>query len=158
MSERKFNVRILKRESEVYATLRKWQRILGLNDWHIELNISMNPVTCRGEGSDHRRNFMQVSTHWQYMSATIEVDRPQLEDMSTDTPLDKHIVHELVHVLLAEAVRTDNDDDTMHEERVVTLLTKRIMELYVNTKGSYDTDTEADTNSTTYTEDRNEAD
>jgi len=151
MKRFKLDVKVLKREADVYSTLRKWQHILGLDDWNIDLNISLNPVACKGVGSDHRRNFMEVNTRWQYMRATIEVDRPQLEDMASDDPLDEHIVHELVHVLLAETTRTANDDDAMHEERVVTLLTKHIMELYARTEGTHDS-----TDSTTHAEDRDE--
>jgi predicted SprT family Zn-dependent metalloprotease len=65
---------------------------------------------------------MRVFPDWRYMHAYIGVCVPSVARVS-DEELENAVVHELVHILVNEMQKKDQD----HEERAVTLTTKAIL-------------------------------
>lgn len=111
-----------KTKARVWKLAKRWQTALGLKWWHIEYDWLRESL-----GDDGKPDWevtAKVRVEWMYLKACITVCLPVMMDMS-DTEIERTLVHEFMHVLVAE-MRHPCDDSDSHEERVVTTLTSAI--------------------------------
>ncbi|MGH2716473.1 MAG: hypothetical protein ACRDM7_21825 [Thermoleophilaceae bacterium] len=127
----------------ITALVAGWKERLGLRDWtvHVEvLRAGLPPKEQEPENTSLRK-LATVDPSWEYLIATVCFDAPALEDRSAED-LEDVVVHELVHVLVAEmrelvpdkcwrcgTDHTRADGAERHEERVVTALTRVLRDL-----------------------------
>lgn len=112
-------------KKEIQIAIKKWQNILGLNNWSI--------VVQSKKDKKPKGNFVTAMTteaYPDYCTATIKAERPKMVE-------EQDIVHELVHVLISEVVeyaypisRAKRKWFDYLEERVVSQLTQIILRLY----------------------------
>lgn len=97
----------------------KWRLRMGLRWWNI--NYRFNRDTS---SDDVSKCAARCTVEWPYKLATIEwFCRAMANDDKEE--LENTVVHEHVHILLAEM--RDYDKDTNHEERCVTDLTSALI-------------------------------
>lgn len=116
-----------RQERRVTDCVKKWCTLLGMNGWKIYLDFPEEyPQTIPGSSL---RSIMNVTTQWEYLLVTIRVDLEAILNQS-DEQLDGYVVHELMHVFLAEMEDADDSDEGIrHEERVATMLASSITHL-----------------------------
>ncbi len=100
--------------------LAKWIKPLGLEHWRIHLETDIEDAP----GYEGALGVCRAS--WQYQHATIffQLARCTVE---SDTEMEEHVVHELVHVLLKEIQCPCDAYDMDHEERVCTHITRAFL-------------------------------
>ncbi len=112
------------RKAVVEAAMAEWIPVLGLGYWVITNEYHHGPyVDGRGEtGADRRAS---TEADWRYMTATI---RWNLSGELGDGELERVAVHELVHCVLDEVWREENDGFG-HTERVTKMLESAFLRL-----------------------------
>lgn len=95
----------------------KWLRPLGLLWWHIDFiwhrePLPDGPLNLRPAISCNVQNrvSMQVTSQWEYLTATLEVDLRIIEEMDDET-LEQRYLHELCHILLAGLACMEADEN-----------------------------------------------
>ena len=102
--------------------LKKWRSRLGLDYW----NITSNWVWANKKDiGEYRAVGGETKTLWPYLTATIDFYLPDLV-YCDDDELEEMAVHELTHVLVAEAMEQDGMC-TPNQERVVTELARAFL-------------------------------
>ena len=106
----------------VNAMLKKWSPFFSLDGWDIRVAIvrGHKGVSCAGESLA-----ADVTCQWQYMNAHMNVYAESTVEIS-DYELEETIVHELVHIMVAELAPDVHSDS---EERVVTGLARAFLRL-----------------------------
>ena len=99
---------------------RKWQRILGLQDWRLELT------------REPSEELAEVSCSLEARLAVISIGSDFWETEVTNRSLEETALHEMLHVLLFEfwAVTSNGagpEEVNSAEHRVVNLLTKLLL-------------------------------
>lgn len=101
----------------------EWLQPLGLLWWETTINYYDDPAEFPGgAGSGDSHVAARVWAQWEYLQATVAINVPEVARMDDDR-LERVLVHELCHILVAE-MRADPDVCTDHEERTVTQLAK----------------------------------
>lgn len=102
-------------ESRIRALAAKWTSLLGLGHYCIQLWFSRE---CP-DGT-----FATTSTRWEYLTAKITFNLPECMKFADDEALLEYaVIHELMHVVVAEISQTRvKHPGAEHEERVVSHL------------------------------------
>jgi hypothetical protein len=102
-------------ECRIRAWAAKWANLLGLGHYCIQLWFSH-------EGVDGIT--ATTSTRWEYLTAKITFNLPQcMQFADNDAVLENVVIHELLHVVVAEISQTQGRNPGVeHEERVVSHL------------------------------------
>ncbi len=103
-----------KLEKRITRLTAEWKKKLGLGDWTLH-------VSFEGSRGDMARACV-LERHWEYRFAVIEF---YTDTCKNDDDLETHVVHELLHCVLAEM----ECKRRKHEERVVTTLAEAFIEL-----------------------------
>ena len=112
------------RKAIVEAAMAEWIPVLGLGYWVITNEYHHGPyVDNKGTVSADRR--ASAEADWRYMTAMIRWD---LSGELRTGELEMVTVHELVHCMLDEVWREENDGSN-HTERVTTMLEKAFLRL-----------------------------
>lgn len=108
----------------------KWVDLIGLKQWEISFSISDETLTL-GHGSDESEQAAVCWSLWQYLEAGITFSGPFLLQ-ADDDELEAVFLHELMHLHLSELRPPEDDDDdhVRHEERVTTLLSRAVRDVY----------------------------
>ena len=106
----------------------KWRKILGLGEWNVTTHYKM------GDGKQHDTGYvtmLNITVEWMYKSCCINA---YVEELATQTDdwIERAVVHEFCHALIAEMHNWHKDPD--HEESVVTNLTNAIWWAYNDKK------------------------
>ena len=111
---------------EITIATKKWQSILGLNNWEIVVSSKKNEKKQKGAFV----TAMTTTCYPDYCVARIKAERPKIVE-------EQDIVHELVHVLISEVVeysypksRDKRKWFDYLEERVVSQITQIILRLH----------------------------
>ena len=120
MKDREFK----RQQDRVRKLLDKWVDPLGLGDWQIKLFLFHDALPGRESEGGAFAPVFQTESSWEYKMARIDGAACQTADC-TDAELERLLVHELVHSLVAEM--REEDPDHKHEERVVTSITDAIL-------------------------------
>jgi predicted SprT family Zn-dependent metalloprotease len=118
--------------NKIDAQIREWKSLLWLGMWTININYITKIDQIKKyfpKKSDGSIVLARTYSSWQYMTADIDINVPQWENLSDDEIRD-YVVHELCHVLLDEMHNCDKDP--MHEERVATMLQTAFVWTYDN--------------------------
>ena len=91
---------------------------LGLDTWLIKVECS--PVILY-EGGDHVKAEAMCTPFWKYLTATLRFSTEKMGELD-DEEFEETVLHELMHVILAELDCRDE-----HEERVATLLSRAFL-------------------------------
>ncbi len=110
MKRRKFR----KQKRRIQALAQKWIGPLGVGWWEVEHHYHDNRDDWK---TDDGEILMETHWSWKYRTAVIHVNIPALVDRN-DEQLERHYVHELVHILVGEAL-VEADDKKDHVERAV---------------------------------------
>ena len=105
-----------KQRSRIRELATWWQPKLALNEWHVDYHFHRVSSDMPEGGMNA---IALCKTHWEYKLASIHWDVSAAED-SDDEQLERILVHELMHVHLAETQEPDKDGK--HNERVATEL------------------------------------
>jgi hypothetical protein len=112
-------------KKEIEVTIKKWQNILGLDNWEIILTLKKDKKP-KGKFV----TAMTTECYPDYCVAKIRAERPMMVE-------EQDIIHELVHVLISELVeysypisRDKRKRFDYFEERVVSQLTQIILRLH----------------------------
>jgi hypothetical protein len=122
--------------NRIQGLFEKWRWVLGLNTWDIQWNYfrTFEP------GTDPEASFtyiMKAEMDWRYRNGMISVYTPALED-STDSELERKVVHELLHFMVNELRDRGKENDALdHEERVVTDLAFAITQVKKHAEEGY---------------------
>lgn len=108
-------------KARVEALIEKWATPLGIKWWDVDYVWHR----LRHEGTPACA--AEMHTTWQYLKAVGEWYLPELAALD-DAALEKVVIHEHVHILLAEMASDKQEHDA--EERVCSLLTKAIIWTY----------------------------
>lgn len=100
---------------------REWTLHLGLRYWKCDVVYRRVPFPRDKRLPEGQNVFAQCSCSWFYQTLTVEVCTLDVSDMDDDE-LEYAMVHELCHALVNEM--REQDDDGLHEERVVTSLAR----------------------------------
>lgn len=104
-----------KQRARIRKLADKWIGTLGLKWWTIQhLCYAKRKSFAKEHG---REAFMRVTSDWRYRVAEIHVNVPALATL-TDEHLERYYVHELVHILIEEAL-VEADDKKDHVECAV---------------------------------------
>lgn len=98
----------------------KWIPKLGLEWWIIKCDFCSSHRFIQIEQSDSAMIFCHAN--WQYLEATLRVNKDELEEESP-WKIELIAVHELMHIVLNEMHKPDDESKT-HEERTATILAK----------------------------------
>lgn len=85
-------------KERVRAVFDRWRNVLGLDEWHIELNYR-DAEWVKHDGSPSALALGLTSVDWEYRRATIDF-RCDLTGDQSDEELEYCVVHEAMHVLL----------------------------------------------------------
>lgn len=110
-----------KQEKRVQKYLDMWTDPLGLGHWHCSVSYYDNSDDYREANGASEGGVMMCYAQWEYQSVHIAVNLPALADMP-NRRVEYTVVHELCHALVNEM--REPDDNSKHEERVVTMLAK----------------------------------
>jgi hypothetical protein len=115
----------MNQELRVRNAMSKWIDRLNLGDWGITITFEDTPL---GETVEHWLPTCDATTQWPYKTALIRWYMPSVKDMTKDE-LEKRVVHELMHIFVAEIAQSSIElSDALererwnHEERVVSEL------------------------------------
>jgi hypothetical protein len=119
--------------------IRIWKDRLWLNSWAITPDFERSGwAGAFGDGEFSRAECTQK---WEYLDATIRVNCPAVVDLAP-AALEEHVVHELLHVALAEmdaaappachVCKNTIARDIRHEERTVVVLARAFIDAYKN--------------------------
>jgi hypothetical protein len=109
------NLRVI---SVINQNAPKWQRRMGLMHWDIE-HVFIDSYYDDSSGEDFKVTAITES-RWQYMQARIKWYLPSAVRHDNDV-LEKVLVHELCHVLLAPEqalIDTKTNDDVYHSHYI----------------------------------------
>lgn len=118
--------------ADVEKRVRYWQRVLGLEDWRLGVELG---------GLDCPEAYMATEWSRNYMNAVTHVSRRALK--KSRNVIDNCIIHELIHLVFApvddDLVIALGDGMVMHEfrrnmERAVDGLANRIEVMNVHTR------------------------
>lgn len=111
---------IKRQKKRVTDLLNVWLEPLGLRWWRVDI------LWSGGRPPRHSKSHLvvgSVEVAWQYNRAVLTVYLRALRHLS-DEELERWLVHELVHILVAEMREYGTRKDAWkHEERVVSRLT-----------------------------------
>jgi len=111
--------KLKKEKKRVRRVFDKWMEPLGLLWWTILVDYNEGREDFQNE--DNTEIVCNVQMRWEYLEALITVNVGCTAQLS-DAELERSLVHELVHILIAEM--QGEPGEVKHQERVVTLLTK----------------------------------
>lgn len=103
-----------KLEKHIVKLTAKWKKRLGLADWTLYTSFEKT----RGDTT----RACVLERHWEYRYAVIEF---YTDTCKNDEDLERHVVHELLHCVLAEL----ESKRKKHEERVVVTLADAFIHL-----------------------------
>jgi hypothetical protein len=117
-------------KDKVQALVLKWKDKLRLQGWRITCEYYHDHIPNTEDKGPISKVAGKVYPLWEYKKATIKWCMDALDELDDDE-LEEIIIHELVHILIAELQewREDPPNGIKHEERVVTDLSWIIMEL-----------------------------
>jgi hypothetical protein len=98
-------------KKRVHRLVVRWTRTFGLQHWRIT-------DEWRRERFKNKHIVASVKVKWEYQEAVIEWCLPKSADL-TNERLEEVVIHELVHILVAELVDQKSEKN---EERVVVNL------------------------------------
>jgi hypothetical protein len=106
--------------SRILGLADKWMGPLGLKWWRITFDwYERNKDYCRAYGYDSEDKFtlsvMTCTPDWRYRTANIGVNVVAIKGQEDDD-VEKWLLHEFAHILIAEVVASHGDTD--HAERV----------------------------------------
>ena len=105
-----------KGERRLRAIFKRWIPLLGLSNWDISIELAPDlPDTTDGIEAA-----ADCHASWQYERAVIRFSLHTVNE-DTDAQLERHVVHELMHCLLAELRETHK---MSNEERTAVMLTR----------------------------------
>lgn len=116
-------------ENKLRAIIDRWHEpILGSGVWRIQYLFSKRPLSSSLPG---RMAAAEADVRWQYAEAAITFDLEMLASVSP-TELEDVVVHELMHVVLAEATdpRAVHRSASPGEERVASVLSRALRNAY----------------------------
>ncbi len=104
-----------------------WNAVLRLSQWEIEL------IWSRERADDDKANagrlsLATVEADWRYQRAEVTLYMPTLVEC-THKAQENTVVHELVHLCLAELENRKNQHRLDHEERAVTQIANAFLRL-----------------------------
>lgn len=102
--------------------VRKWVRPIGLGWFRVRVNYWRDGIEAEREASGFVA-VAQTRGHWEYLDFTIDWDMREVAGVDDDE-LEYMFVHELAHVLIAEAV---DGEGGKHIERTATLVAKALI-------------------------------
>lgn len=108
-------------KARIQAALDKWVDTLGLKWWMITYNWSRDSLPD-APSKEGWIGVAKVQVQWPYMTAQISFGVCDFQDDSDET-IEFHVLHELMHIFLAE-MKTPGKDASNHEERVATQLAR----------------------------------
>jgi len=105
----------------VEGLIERWRRILWITQWKIDVTYFREPPADM-DGPGAQCAHMDIVPRWEYMTAAIRVNMPQVMHLDLDD-LERTVMHELLHCVVCE-MRHWTPTRREHEERVVSHLTK----------------------------------
>ena len=107
-------------KARVQALADKWLLPLGLKYWMVSLDFDRTTHVEKDENAaDNWAEVACCRVRWEYLQANMVWRLLVVEDLS-DEQLERHFIHECMHVFLNEMRETD--ENMKHEERVAELL------------------------------------
>lgn len=110
-------------QGRLEPVLERWRGIMGLADWRLNFAF-YDGSYISFDGTASGEAIATCSPQWQYQRASIAFNLEEVERLD-DGSLEAVVVHELVHVLVAEM--GDPDLVTAHEERSVTMIERALL-------------------------------
>ena len=108
-------------KARVWKYVRKWDEPLGLRWWRQAHEWCREPI---GEASEGRFVGGRATVDWKYRLVTYQWYLPGLAKLLNDD-IEETVVHEMMHVLVAEMRQWENANDALdHEERCCTVLAR----------------------------------
>lgn len=104
----------------------EWRSILRLQAWQLTYSFYRGQHP-RGESAAGGRCVMEVQGDWRYLQGSVDIYTGETKDLSDEDLLDC-VIHELMHLHLTE-ISIEDENFRAHEERVVTQLTRVILEM-----------------------------
>lgn len=107
----------------IEGLIERWRHILWLSHWQIDVTYCREaPADMDGPGEQCAH--MDILPRWEYMTAAIRVNMPQVSHLDMDD-LERTVLHELLHCVVCE-IRDGKPKRSANEERVVSHLTKAL--------------------------------
>lgn len=103
-------------KKRVMSLVNKWTKPLGLRWWQIEV-LWVHKEFERGD----KTVLFSTAVSWEYRTAWITAFLPALK-REPEKSLERSVVHELCHILVAELQSAPKADKQRHCESVVTAL------------------------------------
>ena len=120
-------MRFTKKEKEykesIINLVTKWKDLLGLYNWVIDIMWDDDVDAGTHLHSLGWQALFEMVASWPYMLASLHVNCKYLCELD-DERLEELIIHELMHLILAELREAKSNDLHLHEERVVTMLSR----------------------------------
>lgn len=111
MTDREFAAQ----QARLKRLLLRWKYYLGLGMWTVDFKYFRDDYR-----DGHGDSAATCVAHWQYLTATVDWNMPQVKLMSDDE-LEKVVIHELLHATVAE-MQDDEKVDHARTEHVVSVL------------------------------------
>jgi hypothetical protein len=119
------DVEAAKQQARIDAFAEVWVHVLGLAHWHVRFIYEREYLLDDNDEPDTKA-LARCLAAWEYMDARI-VWNLTLVKGQPDDQLEMIVVHEFMHILLAEMSRRGskrNEAERLHEEHTATLLAK----------------------------------
>ena len=111
-----------KQKTRIKKYIDKWRDLLGLWNWHLDVEWSDNDKDGIVENTEI---LAHTYVSWQYLDYKITFYLKSFVDKD-DEEVEKVVIHEMCHVLVSEM----RENTTNHEERVVSNLTNVMRWVY----------------------------
>lgn len=119
----------------VMALVQRWKPVVA-NEWMLDLRWSRGPFDHNG--SVVPGTVAAVEHKWSYMEGSITFDLSECEGMGDDS-LERAVVHELSHFLIAEAIEATSQSVLLsRKEHLTTQVQRAIMAAAGLEDGRYD--------------------
>ena len=110
-------------QKQLERKVRYWQKILKLDHWDISCEL-VHPSDI-----DYKHGMCDVQAS--YLKAFIRIHNPKYaKNPERDNPIDRIIIHELLHCHISMVIPREETHEPSEEERVVTLLEKAFYDLH----------------------------
>ena len=119
-------------QEELEKLCREWQAILGLSDWHVELEISRKENFCKGKFQGKWLNGLcepNLQTKVAFINIIDPADYPDNAILPQD--MEVTLVHELIHLHTCNYHHRFEDDSLEWDylEQTVDLLAKALIKV-----------------------------